>query len=113
LADEDLSGLSRRLVEVTVLRREMLATVTEEPARLAGIKVDRELVDRLVAETDTGKALPLLAFTLQQLADEAMSAALARTGRSRSEVIAGLLRLVTVDEHAQPTRWRVARDDLP
>ena len=29
---------------------------------------------------------------------------------ARDEVIAGLLRLVTVDEQGRPTRWRVAGD---
>ncbi len=41
----------------------------DQPARLAGIKVDHALVDRLVEDTDSGDALSLLAFTLAQLAD--------------------------------------------
>ena len=41
----------------------------EGPARLADIRVDPELVARLVTDTDTGEALPLLAFTLAQLAE--------------------------------------------
>jgi WD40 repeat protein len=85
--------------------------------------------------------LPLLAFTLQQLAvglgrggrlslaryeqlggvsgaligqaDAALAAAVAAAGRTSAEVIAGLLRLVTVDEQGRPTRWRVAREELP
>jgi uncharacterized protein YjiK len=108
---------------------------------VAGIGVDRQLVARLVADTDTGEALPLLAFTLEQLADgvgrggqlseqrydelggvqgaltrqadAALAEALAAGGRSRQEVLAGLLRLVTVDEQGHPTRWRVNREELP
>ncbi|MEV6241950.1 TIR domain-containing protein [Lentzea sp. NPDC051838] len=140
-ADEELDALPRKLVEVRVLRRRTLGAVIEQPARLAGLKIDGELVDRLVADTDTGEALPLLAFTLQQLAegvgrggrlsperyarlggvagalagqaDQALEAAVDRTGQRPDEVIAGLVRLVTVDEHGLPARWRVTRDDLP
>jgi hypothetical protein len=43
--------------------------VIQGPARLAGIGVDEELVARLVGETGSGEALPLLAFTLAQLAE--------------------------------------------
>jgi hypothetical protein len=42
--------------------------VIEGPARLVGIDVEDHLVSRLVDDTDTGEALPLLAFTLAQLA---------------------------------------------
>ncbi|MGH3688211.1 MAG: hypothetical protein ACRDSM_24835 [Pseudonocardiaceae bacterium] len=46
-------------------------------------------------------------------ADAALAAAVTAGGRRREEVIAGLLRLVTVDEHGRPTRWRVNRAELP
>ncbi|MCA1675040.1 MAG: hypothetical protein LC799_23580 [Actinobacteria bacterium] len=96
---------------------------------------------RLVADTDSGEALPLLAFTLAELAngvgrggrlsrqrydqlggvqgaltrqaEAALAEAIAARGRRRQEVIAGLLRLVTVDEQGRPTRWRAPRDELP
>ena len=45
-------------------------------------------------------------------ADAALVEATAASGRRREEVIAGLLRLVTVDEEGRPTRWRVPRDAL-
>ncbi|MGH3772030.1 MAG: WD40 repeat domain-containing protein, partial [Pseudonocardiaceae bacterium] len=98
-------------------------------------------VERLVEDTDSGEALPLLAFTLAQLAegvtrggslsstryeqlggvqgalsrqaDAALAEALTVGGRRREEVIAGLLRLVTVDEQSHPTRWRIPREELP
>jgi hypothetical protein len=98
-------------------------------------------VARLVTDTDTGEALPLLAFALEQLADGvgrgghlsatryeqlggvqgalvrqaegALADACAASGRSTGEVIGGLLRLVTVDEQGRPTRWRVDRAELP
>jgi hypothetical protein len=115
--------------------------VIEKPARLAGIKVEAHLVARLVKDTASGEALPLLAFTLAQLAegvsrggqlsvaryeqlggvqgaltrqaDTALAEALTAGGRSSEEVVAGLLRLVTLDEQGHPTRWRARRDELP
>jgi WD40 repeat protein len=140
LASSELAGLPTRVFTLRPLRRDALATVIKGPARLAGIGVDDELVDRLVGDTDTGEALPLLAFALEQLsdgvgrggqlsaaryeqlggvqgalvrqADAALADACAASGRSADEAIGGLLRLVTVDEHGRPTRWRVDRDEL-
>ncbi|MGH3772251.1 MAG: TIR domain-containing protein [Pseudonocardiaceae bacterium] len=141
LADPELAVLPPpRIVPVRPLHREALRSVIEGPAQLAGIGVDPDLVTRLVADTDSGEALPLLAFTLAQLADgiprggrlssgryeqlggvqgaltlrakEALAAAIEAGSRSPEEVIAGLLRLVTINEQGRPTRWRVSRDEL-
>ena len=96
---------------------------------------------QLVADTGSGDALPLLAYTLEQLvdgvrrggrllmsryeqlggvhgtltrqADRALAEAMAFGGRSRDQVMGGLLHLVTVDEDGRPIRWRVRRADLP
>jgi len=141
LASPELAGLPTRIFTLRPLRRETLTSVIEGPARLAGIGVDAELVATLVADTGSGEALPLLAFTLAQLADgvdrggqlsrarydqlggvrgalisqadAALADAMAASGRTRDQVIAGLLRLVTVDEHGRPVRWRADRDELP
>ncbi|MGH3916762.1 MAG: TIR domain-containing protein [Pseudonocardiaceae bacterium] len=141
LIDTDLAVLSTSTYLLRPLRRETLPAVIKGPAELAGIRVDDELVARLVADTDSGEALPLLAFTLAQLAegvgrgghfsaaryeqlggvqgaltrqaDVALADASKASGRGRGEVITGLLRLVTVDEQGRPTRWRVCRNDLP
>jgi WD40 repeat protein len=141
LVDPELAALPTRTSMLHPLRREALRAVIERPARLAGIDVDSDLVDRLVDDTGSGEALPLLAFTLAQLAegigrggrlsstrydqlggvqgalagqaDAALTDAVAVGKRSREQVIAGLLRLVTVDEQGRPTRWRVLRDELP
>ena len=141
LSDPDLAMLPTRTHALRPLRREALRTVIEGPAELADIKVDDELVARLVDDTDSGEALPLLAFTLAQLgdgigrggqlstrrysqiggvqgalasqADAALTEACAATGRSSEQVIASLLQLVTVDELSRPTRWRVPRNELP
>ncbi len=141
LVDPELAALPTRTYTLRPLRREALRAVIEKPAQLAGIEVDDGLVDRLVDDTASGEALPLLAFTLAQLAenvtrggrlsstrydqlggvqgaltrqaDAALTDAVTAGGRSREQVIAGLLRLVTVDEQGRPTRWRVLRDGLP
>ncbi len=139
-ADQDLSDVPVRLVELRPLDQGALATVVEQPARLAGIGVDPELVGQLVGDTGSGEALPLLAFTLEQLArgvtrggrlsldrywelggvagaligqaNAALEAARRIGGRSSEDVINGLLRLVTVDEQGRPAGWQVGRDDL-
>jgi energy-coupling factor transporter ATP-binding protein EcfA2 len=141
LVDSGLAVLPTRPYPLRPLRREALRTVIQGPAQLAGITVSDDLVAQLVADTDSGEALPLLAFTLAQLADgvrrggqlsqerykwlggvqgaltrqadAALAEATAVSGRRREEVIAGLLRLITVDEQGRPTRWRVPRDELP
>jgi hypothetical protein len=50
---------------------------------------------------------------LTRQADAALAEASSATGRDRRKVIAGLQRLVTVDEQGRPTRWRAFRDELP
>ncbi len=141
LVDADLAVLPTHIYPLRPLRRDALPAVIQGPCRLAGIAVDEDLVARMVGDTDNGEALPLLAFTLAQLAAEvsrggqlsgarydqlggvrgaltrqaeaALAEACAASGRDRERVIAGLLRLVTVDEHGRPTRWRVSREELP
>jgi dipeptidyl aminopeptidase/acylaminoacyl peptidase len=141
LVDTELAVLPTRPYPLRPLRREALPAVIQGPAQLAGIIIEPDLVDRLVADTDSGEALPLLAFTLAQLADgvgrgdqlsqhrydqlggvqgaltrqadAALAEASTASGRGREEVIAGLLRLVTVDEQGRPTRRRIPRDEVP
>jgi type II secretory pathway pseudopilin PulG len=136
----ELAALPTRAHTLPPLHRDALAAVIEEPASLAGIGIDEGLVAQLVGDTDSGEALPLLAYTLAQLADgvgrggrllasryqqlggvhgtltRSADAALdeaARSGAGRDQVIRSLLRLVTVDEQGRPTRWRVPRNELP
>ncbi|HEV7450380.1 MAG TPA: TIR domain-containing protein [Pseudonocardiaceae bacterium] len=141
LGNPELATLPTRTFMLGPLRREALRTIIERPARLAGISVAEHLVTRLVEDTGSGEALPLLALTLAQLADgvscggqlsharydelggmqgaltrqanAALTEAVAAGGRSRDKVITGLLRLVTIDELGRPTRQRVIHDDLP
>lgn len=141
LVDSDLAILPTRTYMLRPLRREALRTVIRGPCRLATIAVEDDLVSQLVDDTDRGEALPLLAFTLAQLAegidrggrlsqqryaqlggvqgalirqaDASLDEAAAATGRRHEQVIAGLLRLVTVDEQGRPIRWRVPSKELP
>ncbi|MGH3821895.1 MAG: TIR domain-containing protein [Pseudonocardiaceae bacterium] len=141
LLEDEPAALPTRTYTLRPLGREALRAVIERPARLVGIGVDDDLVDRLVEDTGSGDALPLLAFTLAQLAEgigrggrlssqrydqlggvrgaltrqaeQALVEAVNASGRSREEVISGLLGLVTVDEEGRRTRRRVLREELP
>ncbi len=141
LTGAELAGVSMRLFPLRPLRRDAIAAVIEEPARLAGLTIDDGLVARLVADTGSGDALPLLAYALGQLtegvdrggriseerynqmggvvgalarqADAALAAAIRAGGRNEGQVLTGLLRLVTLDEQGQPSRRRVDQSQLP
>jgi WD40 repeat protein len=141
LDSPELAALPKRVEAIHPLRREALRSVIAEPARLAGLHIDDELVDRLVTDTGDGTALPLLAYTLAQLSEEhgpgdrllrsrytqlngvqgalvtqagkALAEAEAVNGRNQDDVLRGLLRLVTVDERDQPARSRVPLAELP
>jgi WD40 repeat protein len=150
LRSEYLDSLSRLAAHTGVqvptfllapLARDRLPEVVTGPARAAGIGIDEELVARLVTDTGSGDALPLLAFVLERLAagvgrgqtlsadryellggvqgalagqaDAALAAACAATGRVEADVLAALLRLVTVDDAGQVTRRRVEPTSLP
>ena len=134
----DLPALADVQIEAYVLaplHREMLRDVIEGPAKVARLRLDGGLAAALVADTDSGEALPLLAFTLRQLADSLpvggtltlsryrdlggvrgaltrhADAALAEAVRvsdlTEREVLAGLTRLVTVDETGRRARRRI------
>ena len=138
--DPALTALKPRTELVNPLRTEALRSVVEGPAELAGLRLEPGLAERLIDDTGSGDALPLLAFTLSRLADgasrgstltlqryreiggvqgalasqadDALRAAMARTGRTADEIVAGLVGLVSVDDADRPVRWRVRRDEL-
>jgi hypothetical protein len=66
--DPQLAKLAPRVVLVHPLGTTALRSVIEGPAKVAGLTIEEDLVSRLVTDTGTGEALPLLAFTLEQLA---------------------------------------------
>jgi len=141
LLDPVLSALPTRAFFLRPIGLPQLRSVIEQPARVAGISVDEQLVSRLVEDTGTGDALPLLAFTLSQLAEgvhrggqlsvdryerlggvkgglvdaanAALNVAASLTGGTNTEIVSGLLRLVTIDEQGRPTRLNVDVDELP
>jgi WD40 repeat protein len=140
LTDPDHADLKTATYALRPLRPDALQAIIEEPARIAGIGIDESLVARLIQDTGGGEALPLLAFTLQRLADgvrrggrlsairydqlggvrgalaqaagSALTYAVQATGRHRADVVSSLLRLVTVDDTGRPVPWRVNRDSL-
>ncbi|MEJ2862118.1 nSTAND1 domain-containing NTPase [Actinomycetospora flava] len=73
LSSDELADLPTRIHTITRLRRESLVDAVERPAQLVGMTLEDGLADRLVTDTGTGDALPLLAYTLEQLADGAAS----------------------------------------
>jgi len=136
-----LAGMPIEAYVLAPLDREMLREVIEQPAKMARLHLDDGLVAQLVADTDSGEALPLLAFILRQLADSlpvggtlslsryhdlggvrgaltrhadaALAGAVEATGLSERQVLVGLTRLVTVDETGRRARRRIKATGLP
>lgn len=134
LLDSGFADLIRQPSVIGVLGRDQLREVIARPAEQAGLGFAPGVVPRMVDDCGGGDALPLLAYTLQELylraggsggsvTDEAYRAlggvagALSeRADRIAAEladapVIPTLLKFVTVDRDA-PTRRRVPRADL-
>ncbi len=139
----DLPALAKVPIEAHVLApldREMLRDVIEGPAKVARLRLENGLAAALVADTASGEALPLLAFTLRQLADglpvggtltlahyhdlggvhgaltrhadAALANAVRASGLTEREVLAGLTRLVTVDDTGRRARRRITLTGL-
>ncbi|MDQ3762749.1 MAG: hypothetical protein M3460_14135 [Actinomycetota bacterium] len=136
-----LAGVSIEVYVLAPLDREVLREVIEQPAKVARLRLDDGLVAALVADTDRGEALPLLAFILRQLAeglpaggtlslshyydlggvhgaltrhaDTALADAVRVSGLTEREVLTGLTRLVTVDETGRRARRRIQLNSLP
>src|SRR5262249_35941365 len=129
LGDPDLAGLPVDTFALRPLTTPALRTIIEEPAMVSGLRIDEDLVDALVADTGSGQALPLLAFTLAELArdanrgdtlshqryrqlggvtgaltrpaDAALATAQAATSRSPPQVIPSLAHSLGLIDHAQ------------
>ena len=131
------AALTHQPTLVGVLGRTELFEVIEKPAEQAGLSFAPGVVARMVDDTGGGDALPLLAYTLQQLflrvgsggtvteddyrrlgavagalSDQAdrITADLRRVDAD-TPVLSTLLKFVTL-EHGEPTRRRVHREDL-
>ena len=59
-----LQGVDFESLSLGPMRLDGIRRVIERPARLAAIEIEDGLVDRLLADTETPDALPLLSFTL-------------------------------------------------
>lgn len=143
-ADPDRAGLTEVIDDPMIvgpLTRARLPDVIVRPARRAGLDLEPGLVEQIVGDTEGGDALPLLAYTLHELAshaDEAGSgtltaahykavggvvgalrtradrlvAELSRRGHSGKAIERALLRLATVDDDGLPVRRRLSRTAL-
>ncbi|WP_256804492.1 TIR domain-containing protein [Frankia sp. ACN10a] len=137
----ELHGAHLHTFPLRPLARDMLSVVITEPARVAGLSVEPELVSQMVADTDGGEALPLLAFTLHELArnqtrggrlsaqryeelggvrgalarraDAVLDEAVAAARLPRAEILAGMAELATLDEGGRRTRRRIEVAELP
>ncbi len=130
-----LAGMPIEAYVLAPLDREMLRDVIEQPAKVARLRLEAGLAAALVADTDSGEALPLLAFTLRQLADglpaggtvslaryrdlggvqgalarhadAALTEAVRTSGLTDRDILAGLTRLVTIDDTGRRGRRRI------
>ena len=137
----DRAGLAEVVDDSLViepLSRARLAEAIARPGQRAGLDFEAGLVERMVDDTAGGDALPLLAYTLRQLAERAgfddqisldsyqaiggvvgalqhqadrLADELARRGDGRA-VIPTLLKLVTVGPDGEPARRRVQANML-
>ncbi len=136
-----LAGMPIEAYVLAPLDRERLREVIEQPATVARLRLDDGLAAALAADTNSGEALPLLAFILRQLADglvtggrltlaryhdlggvqgaltrhadTALADAMRASGLTEREVLTGLTRLVTVDETGRRARRRLTLTGLP
>ncbi len=124
------------VLHVPPLTRADLAEVISEPARRSHLTLEDGLVQRLVDDTGSGEALPLLAFTLARLAADAdddrlthaeydaiggvrgaiasRSAEVATTGgRTEEQVAEAILHLVSLTDDTPHKRLARAADVPP
>jgi hypothetical protein len=140
----DRAGLAEAIDDpllIEPLSRARLPEVIQRPAQRAGLDFAPGLVQRMVEDTTGGDALPLLAWTLQQLYHDAGSGPDRVVTAEAYEALGGvvgslqrqadlladelhrrgygglvlptLLKLVTIDEAGEPARRRVERRHLP
>ncbi len=137
LACEPAGRLREVQFPLAPLGRARLATIVRGPARKGRLELTDDLVQRLVEDTGSGEALPLLAYVLRRLtehagpgaridvaeyeqiggvqgalrtqADDALARAVDSTGHNATEILGALVALVSVDGSGRPTRRRVLR----
>ena len=127
-------SIAPTVLHVPPLSRADLADVISEPARRSHLTLEEGLVQRLVDDTGTGDALPLLAFTLARMAADAEAGRLthaeydaiggvkgaiasratevATGGRTEAEVAEAILHLVSLTD-ATPHKRLARAADVP
>jgi hypothetical protein len=123
------------------LDRARLAGIIKGPARKGRLDLSDDLVQRLVEDTGSGEALPLLAYVLRLLtehaqpgdridvhqyeqldgvqgalrvqADETLARAVAATGHTADEILKAFADLASLDDADRPTRRRIPRSTVP
>jgi Novel STAND NTPase 1 len=134
-------GLAEAIDDTLViepLSRAQLGEVIGRPARRSGLEFDPGLIERMIEDTAGGDAVPLLAYTLRELAGRATSTGRISTQsytalggvvgalRGRADQVAGeldrlghgrlvmptLIQLAAVSGDDEPTRRRVRRSTL-
>ncbi|AWZ17229.1 ATP-binding protein [Streptomyces sp. ICC1] len=140
--EADLADLVREPVVVGALGRDALHEVVARPAAAAGVEFEAGLVSRIVEDCGGGDALPLLAYTLQELYRRAggagstvthalyrevggvagaligqadrIHAALSAPGAplGGADPVVAMLLRLVTVERDEPTRRRVARSEL-
>ncbi|MGY1620219.1 TIR domain-containing protein [Geodermatophilus sp. SYSU D00691] len=140
LSAEAAGRLRNDQFSLTPMDHGRLADIITEPARKGRLHFSNELVHRLVEDTGSGDALPLLAVALERLtrgagpnahldvaryeevggvteairlqADSALAAATRVTALPPSRVLEALVGLVALDASGLPTRRRIRRADV-
>jgi WD40 repeat protein len=123
---------------VEPLSRSRLSQVIAGPAQRAGVDFEPGLIERIAQDAEQGDALPLLAYTLRALYErigadgridgsdyEAVGGVVGALTRRADQildeltrrglgakVLPTLLKLVSVEQHGEPTRRRVQRRSL-
>ncbi len=93
--DPDLAPLTLLIHQIRPLDSDALRSVIEEPAQVAGLSFEPDLVTRLVTDTGGGDALPLLAFTLERLAHGVKRGDV--VGLAKYEAMGGMRRVVQTE----------------
>ena len=100
------------VLHVPPLSRTDLAEVISEPARRSHLTLEDGLVQRLVDDTGTGDALPLLAFTLARMAADAEDGRLTHAAYDAIGGVKGAIASRASEvAHRRPHRGRGRRGD--
>jgi len=140
LQSTELQNILRKSLLLPSIGRDRLGKVIKGPAEVAGLNFEAGLIQRMVADTGQGEALPLLAFTLREMYEKlkgknqfdhliydavgGINGALTKQAErvitlleemnpaAVEHVFPTLLKLVTINEDNEPAKKRVPLDML-